>query len=205
MQVTQQNQTQVDFAKSEMIPAIVQDARSGVILMQGFMNSEALKSTLESNKVTFYSRSKSRLWTKGESSENYLNVVSVHTDCDYDSILVLANPEGPTCHLGTETCWADAKSPSVSFIAELEQVIASRKGASPDSSYTAHLYSKGIKRIAQKVGEEGVETALAATVKDLDELKNESADLLYHLLVLLQASDLSLSDVVEVLQARHAK
>ena len=126
-------------------------------------------------------------------------------DCDQDSILALAHPNGPTCHLGNETCWADAAAPDVSFIAELEQVIASRKGASPDSSYTAHLYSKGIKRIAQKVGEEGVETALAATVKDLDELKNESADLLYHLLVLLQASDLTLSDVIEVLKARHAK
>ncbi|MBU3017935.1 bifunctional phosphoribosyl-AMP cyclohydrolase/phosphoribosyl-ATP diphosphatase HisIE [Paraglaciecola agarilytica] len=206
MIINKQNVEQLAWQKMDnLLPCIVQDATTGKVLMQGYMNTDAINHTLETRHVTFFSRSKQRLWTKGETSGHTLDLVDLSADCDKDSILALAYPNGPTCHLGTETCWADAKSPSVSFIAELEQVIASRKGASPDSSYTAHLYSKGIKRIAQKVGEEGVETALAATVKDLDELKNESADLLYHLLVLLQASDLSLSDVVEVLQARHAK
>ncbi len=206
MIINKQNVEQWAWQKMDnLLPCIVQDATTGKVLMQGYMNTDAINHTLETRHVTFFSRSKQRLWTKGETSGHTLDLVELSADCDKDSILALAYPNGPTCHLGTETCWADAKSPSVSFIAELEQVIASRKGASPDSSYTAHLYSKGIKRIAQKVGEEGVETALAATVKDLDELKNESADLLYHLLVLLQASDLSLSDVVEVLQARHAK
>ncbi|MFT5677188.1 MAG: phosphoribosyl-ATP pyrophosphohydrolase/phosphoribosyl-AMP cyclohydrolase, partial [Paraglaciecola sp.] len=170
-----------------MLPCIVQNAQSGKVLMQGFMTQDALEKTLNTGLVTFYSRSKQRLWTKGEESGNSLNLVEITSDCDNDSLLALVNPVGPTCHTGAETCWFDGTAPSFSFIAELEQVIASRKGADPDSSYTAHLYSKGIKRIAQKVGEEGVETALAATVKDLDELKNESADLLYHLIVLLQA------------------
>lgn len=188
-----------------LIPCIAQNATSGKVLMQGYMNQAALDKTLETGLVTFFSRSKQRLWTKGEESGNSLNLVEISSDCDEDSLLVLVNPIGPTCHKGTESCWADSQSADMSFIADLETVIASRKGADPDSSYTAHLYSKGIKRIAQKVGEEGVETALAATVKDLDELKNESADLLYHLIVLLQASDLNLSDVVEVLKARHSQ
>lgn len=188
-----------------LIPCIVQNATSGKVLMQGYMNQAALDKTLETGLVTFFSRSKQRLWTKGEESGNNLNLVEISSDCDDDSLLVLVNPIGPTCHKGTESCWADSQSADMSFIADLETVIASRKGADPDSSYTAHLYSKGIKRIAQKVGEEGVETALAATVKDLDELKNESADLLYHLIVLLQASELNLSDVVEVLKARHSQ
>ncbi len=206
MIINKQNVEQLAWQKMDnLLPCIVQDASTGKVLMQGYMNSDAIHHTLETGHVTFFSRSKLRLWTKGETSGHTLDLVQLSADCDQDSILALAHPNGPTCHLGNETCWADAAAPDVSFIAELEQVIASRKGASPDSSYTAHLYSKGIKRIAQKVGEEGVETALAATVKDLDELKNESADLLYHLLVLLQASDLSLSDVIEVLKARHAK
>ncbi len=188
-----------------LMPCVVQNAVSGKVLMQGYMNQAALNKTLDTGLVTFFSRSKQRLWTKGEESGNSLKLVEITSDCDNDCLLALVNPVGPTCHLGTETCWAQSQSAEVSFIAELESVIASRKGADPDSSYTAHLYSKGIKRIAQKVGEEGVETALAATVKDLDELKNESADLLYHLLVLLQASDLSLSDVVTVLRQRHSK
>lgn len=186
-----------------LLPCIVQNARSGKVLMQGFMNQEALRTTLETGKVTFFSRSKQRLWTKGETSGNTLDLVEISADCDQDSLLVLAHPNGPTCHTGTESCWTEASAPEMTFIADLEQVLANRKGADPDSSYTASLYAKGIKRIAQKVGEEGVETALAATVKDLDELKNESADLLYHLLVLLQASNLSLSDVVSVLRSRH--
>lgn len=186
-----------------LLPCIVQNARSGKVLMQGFMDQEALRKTLETGKVTFFSRSKQRLWTKGETSGNTLDLVEISADCDQDSLLVLAHPNGPTCHTGTESCWTEASSPEMTFIAELENILAGRKGADPESSYTASLYNKGIKRIAQKVGEEGVETALAATVKDLDELKNESADLLYHLIVLLQASNLSLSDVVSVLRSRH--
>ena len=203
MQVTQQNQAQVDFAKSDMIPAIIQDARSGVILMQGFMNQESLEVTFEKQKVTFYSRSKNRLWTKGETSENYLEVVSVHTDCDYDSILVLANPLGPTCHLGTQSCFGDAAKPSLSFLAQLEQVIVSRKNDDPEKSYTASLFAKDLSRSCQKVGEEGVEVALAAMKHDNEELTNESADLLYHLIVLLQRQGLELQDVVACLQGRH--
>lgn len=203
MQLTKQNLTHVDFAKSELIPAIVQDARTGVILMQGFMNQESLEATFEKQKVTFYSRSKNRLWTKGETSENYLEVVSVHTDCDYDSILVLANPLGPTCHLGTQSCFGDAAKPALSFLAQLEQVIVSRKNDDPEKSYTASLFAKDLSRSCQKVGEEGVEVALAAMKHDNDELTNESADLLYHLIVLLQRQGLELQDVVACLQGRH--
>ena len=203
MQLTKDTLSQVDFAKSELIPAIVQDARSGVILMQGFMNQDALAATFDKQKVTFYSRSKERLWTKGETSENYLEVVSVHTDCDYDSILVLANPLGPTCHLGTQSCFGDDAKPSLAFLAELEQVIVSRKDDDPSKSYTASLFSKDLSRSCQKVGEEGVEVALAAMKHDNDELTNESADLLYHLTVLLQRQGLSLADVVSCLQGRH--
>ena len=203
MQLTKDTLSQVDFAKSELIPAIVQDARSGVILMQGFMNQDALAATFDKQKVTFYSCDKERLWTKGETSENYLEVVSVHTDCDYDSLLVLANPLGPTCHLGTQSCFGDDAKPSLSFLAELEQVIVSRKDDDPSKSYTASLFAKDLSRSCQKVGEEGVEVALAAMKHDNDELTNESADLLYHLTVLLQRQGLSLADVVSCLQGRH--
>ena len=199
-------ETMQDLAWEKMdnlLPCIVQDAVSGQVLMQGYMNKQALNATLNKKLVTFFSRSKQRLWTKGETSNNTLALIDISADCDLDSILVLAKANGPTCHNGTISCWNHADSPDLSFIAELEKVIASRKNAPAESSYTASLYASGIKRIAQKVGEEGVETALAATVKDLDELKNESADLLYHLIVLLQASGLSLQDVVSVLKARH--
>lgn len=172
--------------------------------MQGYMNKDAVLKTLDTGNVTFFSRSKQRLWTKGESSGNTLVLSSINSDCDDDSILVLANPQGPTCHTGAETCWLDADCADYSFLAELETLIAERKNADPESSYTAKLYASGIKRIAQKVGEEGVETALAATVQDHEELKNEAADLIYHLMVLLQASDLSVKDVAQVLRARHA-
>lgn len=206
MIITQDNITQLAWQKmGDLLPCIVQDASSGKVLMQGYMNPQAVSETLNSTKVTFYSRSKQRLWTKGETSGNTLDLVELSADCDQDSILALVHPNGPTCHTGAQSCWFGSAGSSIGFIAHLEQVIASRKGASPDSSYTAHLYSQGIKRIAQKVGEEGVETALAATVRDLDELKNESADLLYHLIVLLQASDLTLDAVIEVLKSRHGE
>lgn len=204
MIVTSENSHQLAWDKMDnLIPAIVQDALSGKVLMQGYMSQDALAKTLETEKVTFFSRSKQRLWTKGETSGNTLDLVSVACDCDQDSLLVLANPYGPTCHTGVESCWFDGNTPAFTFLADLERVLAARKDADPKSSYTASLYNKGIKRIAQKVGEEGVETALAATVHDKDELKNEAADLLYHLTVLLQASDMSLNDALEVLRERH--
>lgn len=206
MIIDSQNLKQLSWDKMQgLLPCIVQNASTGKVLMQGYMDQSALVKTLETGNVTFFSRSKQRLWTKGETSGHTLDLVEISADCDSDSLLALVHPNGPTCHTGTESCWFDSKGAQISFIAELEQVLASRKHADPASSYTAQLYSKGIKRIAQKVGEEGVETALAATVRDLEELKNESADLLYHLIVLLQASDLCLNDVIDVLKSRHAK
>ncbi|QTL38047.1 bifunctional phosphoribosyl-AMP cyclohydrolase/phosphoribosyl-ATP diphosphatase HisIE [Pseudoalteromonas viridis] len=202
MKLTPENLTSLDFNKMSLIPAIVQDAQSGVILMQGFMDQAALDATFEKGLVTFYSRSKQRLWTKGEESGNVLKLVSAYTDCDRDSLLLLANPAGPTCHLGTQSCFADAR-PAISFLSELERVICERKDADPEQSYTASLFAKDLSRSCQKVGEEGVEVALAAMKQDQLELRNESADLLYHLIVLLQRSGLSLEQVVETLSERH--
>ncbi|WP_050490003.1 bifunctional phosphoribosyl-AMP cyclohydrolase/phosphoribosyl-ATP diphosphatase HisIE [Aeromonas jandaei] len=197
---------QLDWEKCDgMIPAIVQHAASGEVLMQGFMTREALEKTQSTGQVTFFSRSKQRLWTKGESSGNVLNLVTISTDCDQDSLLIAANPVGPTCHKGTTSCFHGHPLPPLGFLAELEQVLAARKGADPATSYTASLYGKGTKRIAQKVGEEGVEVALAAMAKDREELINESADLLYHLTVLLQNEGLELKDVVQRLYERHQK
>lgn len=203
--MNKENISQLNWPENQLLPAIIQHAISGKVLMQGYMNPAALEYSLQSSNVTFYSRSKQRLWTKGESSGNTLKLVSVVADCDSDSLLILALPAGPTCHTGAETCWHDssANSPQLSFLYDLEQVIKSREGADPASSYTASLFAKGVKRIAQKVGEEGVEAALAATVGDREELKNEAADLLFHLLVLLRSQQLELNDVINVLQQRH--
>jgi len=201
--LTEQQLAQLDWEKTaDLMPVIVQHAQSGEVLMLGYMNQAALTQTIDSGKVTFFSRSKQRLWTKGESSGHFLNLVSITPDCDNDTLLVLANPIGPTCHLGTSSCFADTHH-DWHFLYQLEQLLASRKNADPDSSYTARLYASGTKRIAQKVGEEGVETALAATVNDREELTNEASDLVYHLLVLLQDQKLDLSAVIKNLRQRH--
>ncbi|MBG5892459.1 bifunctional phosphoribosyl-AMP cyclohydrolase/phosphoribosyl-ATP diphosphatase HisIE [Providencia rettgeri] len=185
-----------------LMPVIVQHAVSGDVLMLGYMNPEALQVTLDSRKVTFFSRTKQRLWTKGETSNHFLNLVDIYPDCDSDTLLALALPDGPTCHNGTQSCFAPAQS-DWGFLFELETLLKERKTASPESSYTARLYASGTKRIAQKVGEEGVETALAATVNDRAELTNEAADLMYHLMVLLQDQDLDLSTIIKRLKERH--
>lgn len=201
--LTEQQHQQLDWQKTGgMLPAIVQHAVSGEVLMLGYMNADALQATEQSGQVTFYSRSKGRLWTKGESSGNVLRLVSIHPDCDNDTLLILAHPQGPTCHNGTSSCFHPAAS-DWGFLYTLETLLGARKNADPQSSYTASLYASGTKRIAQKVGEEGVETALAATVHDKEELTNEAADLLYHLLVLLQDQELDLSRVIGRLRERH--
>ena len=197
----------VDWDKVEgLVPAIVQHAFDGRVLMQAFMNLEALSYTLDNGLVTFWSRSRDELWTKGATSGNTLKLVEVHADCDSDSLLVLALPAGPACHQGTDTCFDDGlnkTAPGLTFVAELERVIAQRYEDRPEGSYTTKLFDAGVKRIAQKVGEEGVEAALAAATGDTEELANESADLLYHLLVLLRDSGLTLNDVIKTLEARH--
>ncbi|AMH19701.1 MULTISPECIES: bifunctional phosphoribosyl-AMP cyclohydrolase/phosphoribosyl-ATP diphosphatase HisIE [Hafnia] len=203
--LSEQQKEQLDWNKVDnLMPAIVQHAVSGEVLMLGYMTPEALDETNRSRHVTFYSRTKQRLWTKGESSGHFLNVVSITPDCDSDTLLVLAEPQGPTCHKGTRSCFSPA-APDWAFLFQLEQLLGERKNADPKSSYTASLYASGTKRIAQKVGEEGVETALAATVHDRDELVNEASDLMYHLMVLLQDQDLDLSAVINNLRKRHEK
>ena len=188
-----------------LLPAVVQDAFDGRVLMQAYMNAEALAQTLDTGAVTFWSRSRQKLWTKGETSGNGLRLVAVHADCDNDCLLVLARPQGPTCHRETDTCFdhRQAVRPGLSFLAALERVVEQREAERPEGSYTTKLFEAGVKRIAQKVGEEGLETALAAVAADRDELTEEAADLLYHLLVLLHASGLSLQDVVQTLESRH--
>ncbi|HHF2993978.1 TPA: bifunctional phosphoribosyl-AMP cyclohydrolase/phosphoribosyl-ATP diphosphatase HisIE [Vibrio diabolicus] len=188
-----------------LVPAIVQDFQSSQVLMMGYMNQDALAKTGETGQVTFFSRTKERLWTKGETSGNVLQLVNMQLDCDNDTLLVKVNPIGPTCHTGTTTCWdGDPQEESqMVWLHQLEQLLAARKSADPDSSYTASLYARGTKRISQKVGEEGVEVALAATSGDRAELVCESADLIYHLMVLLQDQGLSMNDVVNKLKERH--
>ncbi|MEO6364831.1 MAG: bifunctional phosphoribosyl-AMP cyclohydrolase/phosphoribosyl-ATP diphosphatase HisIE [Luteimonas sp.] len=183
-----------------LLPAIVQDADTQRVLMLGYMNRAALQATLESRRVTFFSRSRQRLWVKGETSGNTLELVSLESDCDNDSLLVQARPQGPTCHLGRASCFADAPA---HVLSTLESLIAKRERERPQGSYTTALFAGGVRHIAQKVGEEGVETALAAVVQDDAALLGESADLAYHLLVLLRARGLSFIDVTRVLADRH--
>ncbi|MEL1264731.1 bifunctional phosphoribosyl-AMP cyclohydrolase/phosphoribosyl-ATP diphosphatase HisIE [Pseudoxanthomonas putridarboris] len=184
----------------DLLPAIVQDARTLRVLMLGYMNRDALRATLATGQVTFYSRSKQRLWTKGESSGHVLELVSVDLDCDRDTLLVQARPHGPTCHLQRASCFPQAPA---AFLSELDALVAQRERERPAGSYTTRLFDDGVRRIAQKVGEEGVETALAAVAQDDAALLGESADLLYHLVVLLRARGLSLEGAIAVLKQRH--
>jgi phosphoribosyl-AMP cyclohydrolase / phosphoribosyl-ATP pyrophosphohydrolase len=195
-----------DKVASGLLPAIVQDYQSGRVLMLGFMNQQALNKTVDCKQVTFFSRSKQRLWTKGESSGHVLQLVDIHVDCDNDTLLITANPVGPTCHTGTLTCFGDEPvtiAERISFLNKLEAVLAQRISDNPEGSYTARMWSQGKTRMAQKVGEEGVEVALAAVTQEDDRLISESADLLYHLALLLKSRDLSLTDVVHELEQRH--
>jgi len=194
----------IDFKKNSdgLVPAIIQDANTHKVLMLGYMNAEAYQKTLTLNKVTFFSRTKNRLWTKGEESGNYLNVVSIKNDCDQDTLLIQVNPIGPTCHTGADTCWNEVNEKE-SFLSTLEAVIADRKSHPTEKSYTASLFKKGINKIAQKVGEEAVEVVIEAKDNNDDLFLNESADLLFHYLILLQAKGFFLKDVEAVLKARH--
>jgi phosphoribosyl-ATP pyrophosphohydrolase/phosphoribosyl-AMP cyclohydrolase len=194
----------IDFAKDGgLVPAVVQHADTLQVLMLGYMNADALKHTLDSGLVTFWSRSKSRLWTKGETSGDTLKLDRILTDCDEDALLVYARPQGPTCHTKTTSCFGHEDAPGIGFLGHLAAVVKDRAAADPADSYTARLMHKGIAKIAQKVGEEGLETALAGRAGDLDELHNEAADLLYHLSVLLMARDTSLEAVLDILRERH--
>jgi len=191
---------QLDWTKQNgLLPAIVQDADTGQVLMLGYMNADALAETLRSRKVTFFSRSRNQLWTKGESSGHVLSLESIEADCDNDSLLVQARPQGPTCHLQRDSCFPAAPR---YFLAELERRIAVRRTADPQASYSRRLMDKGLPKVAQKVGEEAVETVIAALAEDKTALCNESADLLYHLLLLLQCRDVALAEVIAVLKQR---
>lgn len=196
----------IDFNKNNngLVPAIIQDAKTNKVLMLGYMNAEAFEKTTATNKVTFFSRTKNRLWTKGEESGNFLNVVSVKNDCDNDTLLFQVNPVGPTCHTGSDTCWNDVNEQSFGFLSELEKVITSRReNADSQKSYVASLFEKGINKIAQKVGEEAVEIVIEAKDNNDDLFLNEGADLLFHYLILLQAKGYTLKDIVSVLEGRH--
>lgn len=196
----------IDFNKNKdgLVPAIIQDATTKNVLMLGYMNEEALKKTQKTNLVTFYSRTKNRLWTKGEESGNVLNMVEIKLDCDNDTLLITVNPKGPTCHKGSDTCWNADNTESYGFLTQLENIIESRvEAGNTEKSYVASLFEKGINKIAQKVGEEAVEVVIEAKDNNDDLFLNESADLLFHYLMLLQAKGFKLEDVVGVLKERH--
>jgi phosphoribosyl-ATP pyrophosphohydrolase/phosphoribosyl-AMP cyclohydrolase len=194
----------IDFSKG-LIPAIIQDAATLQVLMLGYMNQEAYEKTLAEKRVTFFSRSKNRLWTKGETSENYLGVVRMQIDCDQDTILIQVNPQGPTCHTGADTCFGNANVDNAAWLDYLKHVIRSRKNESAESSYTASLFQKGTHKVAQKVGEEPVELVIEALMNNDELFKGEAADLLFHLLVLLEDRGIGLEEVVGLLQKRHQK
>ncbi|CAA9203417.1 phosphoribosyl-ATP pyrophosphatase /phosphoribosyl-AMP cyclohydrolase [Flavobacterium sp. CF108] len=187
-----------------LIPAIIQDSETKNVLMLGYMNEESLQKTIETQKVTFFSRSKQRLWTKGEESGNFLNLVSIKNDCDGDTLLIQAKPVGPTCHTGADTCWQEENKENYGFISQLENTIKTRReNADSEKSYVASLFEKGINKIAQKVGEEAVEVVIEAKDDNDDLFLSESADLLFHYLILLQAKGFQLNDVVDVLKKRQ--
>lgn len=196
----------IDFNKNNdgLVPAIIQDAETKKVLMLGYMNAEAFEKTKVSNKVTFFSRTKKRLWTKGEESGNFLTVVSIKNDCDQDTLLIQVNPVGSVCHTGSDTCWNDKNEASFGFLSELENVIKNRReNANSKKSYVASLFEKGINKIAQKVGEEAVEIVIEAKDNNAELFVNEGADLLFHYLILLQAKGYTLKDIVAVLKERH--
>jgi phosphoribosyl-ATP pyrophosphohydrolase/phosphoribosyl-AMP cyclohydrolase len=198
----------IDFDKNNngLVPAIIQDANTKNVLMLGYMNAEAFQKTKETGLVTFFSRTKNRLWTKGEESGNVLQLIDMKLDCDNDTLLVFVNPKGPTCHKGTDTCWNQDNKPSFGFLSNLEAVINSRiENADAQKSYVASLFEKGLNKIAQKVGEEAVEVVIEAKDNNDDLFLNESADLLFHYLILLQAKGYKLQDVVAILEQRHSK
>ena len=194
------------YNSDNLIPAIIQDASTKNVLMLGYMNEEAFNKTQETGKVTFYSRSKQRLWTKGEESGNFLNVIGMKVDCDNDTLLIQAHPEGPTCHKGSDTCWNENNSSNFGFLSKLEETIEERRtNSNPEDSYVASLFAKGINKLAQKVGEEAVEVVIEAKDDNDDLFLNESADLLFHYLMLLQAKGFRLSDIEAVLKNREKK
>lgn len=203
MQITANNLTELAFSKTDgLLPAIVQDTSTRVVLMQGYMNAEAVQMTLATQQVTFFSRSKQRLWKKGESSGNVLEVVRIDADCDFDSLLIQARPTGPVCHTGSDTCWG-ATNESADFLSHLEQTIHDRRDHPTATSYTTSLLQRGINKVAQKVGEEAVELVIEAKDDDKDLFMGEAADLMYHYLVLLAAKGYTLEEVKEVLRKRH--
>lgn len=200
------NNLNIDFEKvGGLVPAIVQDAESNVVLMLGYMNQEALDVTLETKKVTFFSRTKQRLWTKGETSGNFLLVQNISLDCDNDTLLVKVNPVGPVCHTGADTCFDETNTSKTLFIDQLRKIIKDRKNNPTDQSYTASLFAKGINKVAQKVGEEAVEIVIEAKDNNKNLFLGEAADLLFHYLVLLEAKEIELDEVMQVLIDRHAK
>ena len=194
----------IKYNNDGLIPAIIQDAITKTVLMLGYMNAEAIAKTKETNKVTFYSRSKKRLWTKGEESGHFLNLISIKNDCDNDSLLIQVSPQGPTCHKGTDSCWGETNTESFGFLSALEKVISDRRqNAASQNSYVAELFEKGLNKIAQKVGEEAVEVIIEAKDNNADLFLNESADLLFHYLILLQAKGYKLETVIDVLKSRQ--
>lgn len=198
------NQETIDFNKlNGLVPAIIQDAKTNRVLMLGFMNEEALEKTRNEKLVTFFSRTKNRLWTKGEESGNFLDVVEIISDCDDDTLLIKANPRGPVCHTGSDTCFDEKNDDALSFLKYLQDLIDQRKAEMPEGSYTTRLFQKGINKIAQKVGEEAVELVIEAKDQNDDLFLNEAADLMYHLLVLLTAKKYRIEDVISVLKGRH--
>lgn len=195
----------LDFNKMDgLIPAIIQDNYSQKVLMLGYMNEEAYKKTVETGKVTFFSRTKQRLWTKGETSGNFLNVVDIKSDCDNDTLLIMVHPEGPVCHLGTDTCWGDTNSQDIMFLKELQDFIDVRHQEMPEGSYTTSLFNSGVNKMAQKVGEEAVETVIEATNGSDERLIYEGADLIYHLIVLLTSKGYRIEDLARELKVRHS-